>query len=530
MRRVVSVCLPRWPTDRLRARTRPVGNSHGAPSSADPREGGDPIPFVIASGGPQRVVTAIDAVAQAAGLRRGMALAHARAITPTLAVADSNPEGDAEGLRRLALWALRYSPMAAADPPDGLWIDVTGASHLRGGERPLLEDLVGRLAAMGLAARAASADTLAAAHAVARFGRAPIAVLPATAGGAVALPEPLPGLPIAALRLPPDMVGELRRLGFQTIGDLAATPRAPLAHRFGPLPGRRLDQIHGRAAEPMTPVVPTAAIQARAHLVEPISTAEALQTVIARLLRDACAAMERRGVGARTLDLLFQRVDGTAQAIRVGTARPSRDPAHLARLLTERLDRVDPGFGVEAAALSATLTEALSAEEIGRGLDPTVTAASPDGDARALAGLIDLLGNRIGHDRVFRCAPVDSDVPERSVARIPALSPPVATDWPAQWPRPGRLLTPPEPIETLAMLPDHPPMAFTWRGVRRRVRRADGPERIHGEWWRRDRETAAARDYYAVEAEGGERFWLFRSWDGSPESGPMRWFLHGLFG
>lgn len=455
-----------------------------------------------------------------------MALAHARILAPTLEIADADPEGDAEGLRRLALWALRYSPMAAADPPDGLWLDITGASHLQGGEVALLEDLVGRLAGMGLASRAAVAGTLGAASAAARFGRRSIAVLPAAADPS----NLLSGLPIAALRLPAGMVHELRRLGFETVGDLAATPRAPLTHRFGPLPGRRLDQLNGRVAEPMVPVVPEAAIQPRCTLLEPIVTAEALQAVIARLARDACAELERHGLGARTLDLLFQRVDGTAQAIRVGTARPSRDPAHLTRLLAERLDRVDPGFGVEAAVLSATLTEPLSAEEIGRSLDPTVSLSGQPGDAKALAGLIDVLGNRIGHDRVFRCAPVESDVPERSVARIPALAPPVSADWPSQWPRPGRLLTPPEPIETLAMLPDHPPIAFTWRGVRRRILRADGPERIHGEWWRRDREMAAARDYYAVEVGSGERFWLFRSWDGTPDSGPMRWFLHGLFG
>lgn len=496
--------------------------SGAAPES----DGVPPIPFVIASAGTPRVVTAVDAVARQAGLRPGMALAHARVLTPTFEIADADPGGDAEGLRRLALWALRYSPMAAADPPDGLWLDITGASHLLGGERPLLDDLVGRLAGMGLAARAAAAGTLGAASAVARFGRQPIATLSMSGPGEAA--DLLSGLPIAALRLPTGMVHELQRLGFQTVGDLAETPRAPLTHRFGPLPGRRLDQLHGRVAEPMVPVVPQAAIQPRCTLVEPIATAEALQAVIARLARDACTELERHGLGARTLDLLFQRVDGTAQAIRVGTARPSRDPAHLARLLGERLDRVDPGFGVEAAILSATLAEPLGAEEIGRRLDPA--AADPDGDAQALAGLIDVLGNRIGHDRVFRCAPVESDVPERSVARIPALAPPVAADWPTQWPRPGRLLTPPEPIETLAMLPDHPPVAFTWRGIRRRILRADGPERIHGEWWRRDRETMAARDYYAVEVGSGERFWLFRSWEGSPDAGPMRWFLHGLFG
>jgi protein ImuB len=479
-------------------------------------------PLVVASTGAQRVITAVDMAAHRLGLRRGGPLAHARAMVPNLIVADADHSADAEGLHRLALWALRYSPMVAVDLPDGLWIDVTGASHLMGGERQLLDDLVGRLAEMGVAARAAVASTPGAANAIARFGHRPIAVVDDAM-------ELVSALPVAALRLPSEMTVELRRLGFESVGDLEATPRAPLAHRFGMLPSKRLDQIHGRVFEPMIPVVPAEAIQARRSLVEPISTAEALQAVIKVLTGDLCGQLEQRGLGARTLDLLWHRVDGTVQAVRVGTAKPVRSATHLARLLIERVDKADPGLGIEAAILTATLTDPLTAEEVGRLMTAEADLVTTD-DAATIAGLIDVLGNRIGHDRLYRCAPVESDVPERSVMRIPALAPPVSAGWPSQWPRPGRLLTPPEPIETMALMPDHPPIAFTWRGVRRLIKRADGPERIHGEWWRRDREVAAARDYYAVEDHAGERFWLFRSWESSPETGPMRWYLHGLFG
>jgi protein ImuB len=121
-------------------------------------------------------------------------------------------------------------------------------------------------------------------------------------------------------------------------------------------------------------------------------------------------------------------------------------------------------------------------------------------------------------------------VPERSVARVPALSPETGASWEGDWPRPPRLLSRPEPIETMALLPDNPPVWFTWRGIRRRVRRADGPERIRGEWWKRDAEMTTVRDYFRVEDETGERYWLFRSGDGEREdSGSQKWFLHGIF-
>ena len=82
--------------------------------------------------------------------------------------------------------------------------------------------------------------------------------------------------------------------------------------------------------------------------------------------------------------------------------------------------------------------------------------------------------------------------------------------WPSHWPRP-RLLLKPEPVDTVALLPDYPPVAFTWRGIRHRVKRTDGPERVFGEWWNRDAELSTVRDYFQVENEAGERFWLYRA-------------------
>jgi protein ImuB len=71
---------------------------------------------------------------------------------------------------------------------------------------------------------------------------------------------------------------------------------------------------------------------------------------------------------------------------------------------------------------------------------------------------------------------------------------------------------------------------WPWRRVQHRVRCADGPERIAGEWWRRDGEWRAVRDYWAVEDEAGQRFWLYRRGDGAdPATGDLAWFLHGLF-
>ena len=339
-------------------------------------------------------------------------------------------------------------------------------------------------------------------------------------------------LPIRALRLSDETVAALHRLGLTHIGQLMAAARAPLTRRFGATLLRRLDQALGKVFEPIVPRDPPEVISRRLPFPEPLLTAEALSAVIARLTRSVCRRLEHAGLGARRLDLLFERVDGSVQAIRIGTARPARDPTHLARLLDERLETVDPGPGIEAMRLTLPLVEPFAHTQTGMGqtgMGQTATLLD-DEVAPDLSVLLDRLVNRLGAERMYRVAPVESDVPERSVRRIPALAPPTRRTWPVELPRPARLLSPPQPVRALAPLPDHPPVAFTWRRKRFRVRRADGPERIHGEWWRRDAETLAVRDYFQVEDEDGRRFWLFRRGDGvDAETGDLSWFLHGIF-
>ncbi len=461
--------------------------------------------------GRRRVIAAADRAAAALGLRPGMAVAQAMAVVPGLAVLEADLEADAASLERLARWCHRTTPLAAADGRDGLWLDAAGCTHLWGGEAALLAHLVNRLAQDGFEARAAIADTPGAAHAVARFGGGPI-VPPGAQAGAIG------PLPVQALRLPAETVATLRRLGFEQAGHLARIPRALLARRFGKEPGLRLDQAHGRVHEPIQPLPPETPLQHRLMFLEPLLTAEALSHATAALLAPLCAQMERAGLGARRVDLLFERVDGAVQAVRIGAARPNRDARHLARLLGEHLETVDPGLGIEAMRLVVALAEPLRWRQ-------EDTAGGSD-----VSTLVDRLANRLGAERVYRAAPVESDVPERAVRRVPALTKQGGVTWPGLQPAPTRLLDPPRPVDAIAGLPDHAPAAFIWRRHRHRIRRADGPERIYGEWWRRDGETQAVRDYFRVEDEDGRRFWLFRQGDGmDPATGDLCWFLHGMF-
>lgn len=475
--------------------------------------------MLVGRHGNRRLVTAVDRAAIEAGLRVGMPATKAQALVQGLVVMDAEPDADAEALERLALWALRrYAPIAAVDTPDGLVMETTGADHLHGGEQLMLADMVERLSQVGFSARSAIADSWGAAHAVARYVKQTVSVVAVNA-----TVDAIGPLPIAALRLPDAIVSGLRILGFDRVGELLKQPRAPLTLRFGPELCRRLDQAAGRLAEPIEPVRTFDLLEVKRAFGEPISAAETIAHYVGKLVQALCAELETRGLGARRLDLLLYRVDNRAEAIRVGTALPVRDVKRLTRLICDKIETVDPGFGIELMCLSAPLAEPLT---------PTQTISSLIEHREAdISDLIDILGNRVGEEKLYRFTPVASDVPERSFRRVAPASAENGQAWQDHWPRPARLFAVPEPIEAIALLPDHPPASFTWRGIRRRVKRADGPERIFGEWWKRDAELAAVRDYFQVEDEAGERFWIYRAGDGEDAAtGSHRWFLHGIFG
>ncbi|UHS59492.1 Y-family DNA polymerase [Agrobacterium vaccinii] len=505
MQRVVSLYLPTWSTDRYR---RTLGKQ--APPADRPV-------VMINRQGSRRVIAAQDVAAAAVGLRLGMPVSKAQAIIPGLIVEELQAADDAKALRDLAFWFLRiYAPIVAPDPPDGLVLDTTGADHLHGNELMMLTGMVNRLHGLGFTARAAIADSWGAAHALARFGKEPVTIVPQNGSTAA-----LATLPLAALRLEARILADLKVLGFRQIADLMATARAPLTLRFGPQVGRRLDQAHGLLSEPIEPIRVPELVEVFRFFAEPISAAETIARYTEKLVRQLCLGLEKRGLGARRVDLVLHRVDSGLQAIRAGTSKPVRDVKQLTRLLSDRIDTINPGFGIEKMTLTATHAEALVVGQVRSTLLD---------DAKADIGeTVDVIINR-GH-KVYRYAAVASDVPERSVQIVAAQSADDPLGWPDHWPRPVRLLARPEPIQTMALLPDHPPKSFTWRGIRRLVKRADGPERVFGEWWKRDREQAAVRDYFTVEDEVGERFWIFRSGDGEHvNTGSQGWFLHGFFG
>lgn len=524
MPRIVSVWLPRWPIRRFLAAP---SLSSPSPLPFPPPHAGEckPVdpeqPFVLAveaAGGPR--IAALNEAAEAEGLAAGDLLADARAKAGMLQVRPANPAADDAALKRLALWATRYtpnvSPWGEENGADGFFLDVTGAAHLFGGEEALLTDLSCRLDRFGLPARLAIADTAGAAWALSHFHPTACIILPP---GQEA--EALAPLPVAALRLASDTCETLRRLGFKRVGALIDKPRAPFAARFEAELLRRLDQALGRAFEPLALIAPPPVYHSLRYLLEPIAAQDAIVAVATRLMKDLVHALVRDGVGARTLRLALYRIDGEVTMVDISLTLPTRDAAHVARLVDLKLEQiartVDAGFGFEALGLAATIVERMEPTQI------DLAPAADHGDAERCAALVDRLRQRLGPLRVRQLAPVASHLPERAETAITGAAP----VWPApEEARPLLLLPHAEPADVIALVPEGPPQHFRWRGVMHGVAQAQGPERIASEWWRTPQPT---RDYYLVEDEAGRRFWLYREGLYERETCSPRWFVQGLF-
>ncbi|MCW5713295.1 MAG: DNA polymerase Y family protein [Bauldia sp.] len=514
-RRILSLVLPYLSTDRLMRLRFGKSWRSGKPADAEPA-----LVIVDKVKSAMRLV-ALNAPARAFGFHRGQALAEARAIQPALEAVEYDPRADAVFLGEIAGWADRYTPLVGTDGNDGLLLDITGCAHLFGGEATLAADIVTRLKRQGIAARAAIADTAGAAFAAARFGGP--AVVPSGEEAAV-----LKGLPLLALRIQPETVATLERVGIKRIGQLLGAPRQPLAARFGPKLLQRLDQALGDEEEAISPDRPMPELVAERRFPEPISLLSDIAAVLRSLAATLARRLDERGIGGRRFELALYRVDGVVSRAEVGSGRPLRDPRLVGELFSEKFamlgDEIDAGFGFDLVRLSILATDDATPAQID-------LAGETDGEAD-LGRLVDRIGVRLGTDRIVRLETGESHVPERSGRAVPAGADarrsPIWTEAWADEPidRPLRLLARPEPVETLAEIPEGPPLRFRWRHAFFEVARAEGPERIAAEWWREDGFT---RDYFRVEDRTGQRFWLFREGLYGRDEGLPRWFLQGLF-
>ncbi|MHC4711069.1 MAG: Y-family DNA polymerase [Planctomycetota bacterium] len=260
MPKAVSLYMPHWSTDLILRSSR-----KRTLAPADRREPVNRPPVLLyAQSAGRQLVARCCAAATAAGVRAGMTVAHARALLPVeqAVVELHQPQRELAALGALARWALRFSPIVAVDPPDGLLIDIAGCRRLFGDASRHVHLIGSATERLGFCARVAAAPTFACARAVARFGSGGGGGKSGgESGGLVAeggQRRALAPLPVEALGVEAASVDALREVGIDRIGHLFDLPRSSLAARFGRELLRRLDQAVGRAPETIDPVRPVA--------------------------------------------------------------------------------------------------------------------------------------------------------------------------------------------------------------------------------------------------------------------------------
>ena len=470
-----------------------------------------------------------------------MTLAEARAVCPGLAHGPFEPVKDRRALEGFGRWLMRFSPAVALEPPDGIFLDVTGSERLFGGIDVLACQVARAIERMGIAARVAVAPTPGAAWAVASSLQNSVLSPPEGAARRAVVVHPmrlravLEPLSAGSLRIDPATDQTLRHLGIETIGQLLAFPRESLSERFGPHLLRRLDQALGHCAEVLVPLAHRTPVRARVEFDGAVESLEGVWLTFKKLIEQVLPQLARRGCGARRVEVEFERACGSPVHKTVLLSRPSRDAVNLFNLLRCAMETVHSDDGFTAIGLSVPVYERVSDEQVFL-MEGERHAAEAE-----LAHLVERLTVRLGQEAIVQARLVESHLPERawqsrdeggrmkdevrekSRKAKPSSSLPPSSFLLHPWIRPLHLLPTPAEIRVTAG-PSHDgdgvPLTLGRGPHLRRIVHAAGPERISPVWWDGHNKT---RDYYSVEDEAGRRFWVFRV----AQTG--KWYLHGEF-
>jgi protein ImuB len=544
MRRILCLYFPEWPIQRLLAEHE-VGRASGRPyilHARDPRRG--------------ELVVACNSPARERGVALGMPLAEAAALAghashPSEArvhILPHDPEADLAALARLAERCERFSPLVGWETvegqvsgsksersevrdqksfsgPDCLFLDITGIGILFGGEESLAREAIADLARLGYDARGAIADTIGAAWAAARQGfKFHVSSFKLDDhGSALTWNRPASRVPqlgtwnLEALRLPQETIDLLAQLGVIQIEQLLALPRTSLRARFGEQLILRIDQLLGAAQETIVAHHPPPRFADEWILEYPAEQRETIEQVVRELLRRVARALANRREGAVQLSCRLDCAPGRPIFLEIGLFRPSADPEHLIELVRMQLEQASLPGPVGRVTVEARLTAPLENRQ------GELFAGGEHEASRQLALLIDRASSRLGRQAVLRPKLTADPLPERAVRYVSGVKgrkPGVSRTPHSALERPLTLHSPPLALEVVSLAPDGPPARFNLHDQVHQVARSWGPERIEAGWWRG---RSVRRDYWRVETDSGQRFWLFRRLtDG-------KWHLHGEF-
>lgn len=438
-----------------------------------------------------------------------------------------------EGALPLAWWALQWTPRVCL-LDEAVLLEVGASERLFGGRRVLLQRLRAQAGAAGALALAAAPTALAALALLRQLdadvgpSAEPAPLLPATGCGPRRLAATLDALPLHHLSAARPHAPTLRQLGCRTLGDVRALPREGVARRFGAELLAALDQAHGQRSVSYPWVSLPEHFDHRLECPSAIEHAQGLLFGAQRLLTALQAWLAARQSGVLALTLHWEHDRLRRSELRGGqvplrTAQPTRDMAHLSRLLAEHLARVT--LAAPATALRLEADEVAPLPTASLSLVPDARRAGQMGEVgEGWSQLLERLSARLGPQQVLQGRLCADHRPEAMARWAPATALQQAPDPVLQLPPPATLAWQPpwllrEPLR-LGIVREQP----VYHGP---LRLLAGPQRIETGWWVDERSEAPSvqRDYHVALSPNAGLVWIFLLRGKNPA-----WFLHGIYG
>lgn len=420
---------------------------------------------------------------------------------------------DIKLIRKAALWLSQFTPRIGLEQRE-LILDLTGTERVNNGEDTVTGRIIGAFKRKGIPARCSIAPTIGAAWAIAHFTPGPITIVRDEP-----LKEVLAPLPIEALRIEKEAAISLRELGITKIGDILKLHPKTLGIRFGYRLLGRLDQALGRAEEAFVPLRIQERLTARRRFEIPLTRHDSVSAILLRLFNEVFFKLERIQRKAGTFIL---RCNG--RVVReLSLYAASQDKTHLQSVIQPIVESLRIPEGITEIDITVCNLKRLNGTQSALRSFETRSDESSRVNEK-LGELINNLSVRLGEGNVAKAVFHDSYIPENSFSFRAVKD--EGKIYPSLVPvdRPPYLLEQPQPIEVIAMLPDHPPAWFRWDCERFKTVTGIGPERIAAEWWKKDlSEALSARDYFKIQDHTGRWLWIFR------DQKTQSWFVHGVW-
>ncbi|MGI9519208.1 MAG: Y-family DNA polymerase [Pirellulaceae bacterium] len=586
-KQVLCVWLPNWPIQRLVAAASELRRTQVILYRNQPARG--------------QIVTAVSPAAEQGGARVGMPLSEAKSLAgrnqrySDYHIFEHNPAADLRSLEQLAMECQQFSPVVGLESceedgkgkgkgkgrgkkkPSSLLLDITGLTHLFGGEEGLRGKVHEFFQTRGLLVATAIAATISRAWGLAHF----------------ADEDDFDALPIEALRLHDVTIDTLQQLGVRHIWQLRQLPRTGLRSRFGNELTRRLDQADGCLEEVIVAIYPPPDYVAEKFLDYPLTDRETIQVLMSQLAADLCRQMRATGRGGLVWQFRLSGPCDPGQTRNQQDLEPPQPPFekggsqyspsfekggsqysppfekggngqqpieltvklfqpiatldHLMPLVEMQMEQMFSFSGgrhqhqkknkinkrqqlqFAVQEVSVTVRNCVLLSERQRQLFDE----NPRLDRQALAHLINRLSSRLGAENVLRprlhsgAQAEDACWLEPLVGQSRQHAPRRRIDTQAISPlqRPLILHARPQEIEAVALdgktwQSSAAPAMFLHGQQRLRVVRRWGPERIETAWWRG---PTVRRDYWRIETSDRRWLWVYRNLQ------DRRWFLQGEF-